>query len=53
MNGIILNPNDNNLKKYYKPKRFSIGPQVGYGLTGRGKLDFTIGLGLQYGIIQF
>lgn len=34
-------------------KRFSIGPNITYGLNSDGKLVFIGGIGLQYNLIQF
>jgi hypothetical protein len=36
-----------------KPKRFGIGPYIGYGLTPDFKLQPSIGISLQYNIIRF
>ena len=54
MDGVILDPSKNPvLRKYYKQKRFSIGPTIGYGLTSDMKFRPYIGIGINYGIIQF
>lgn len=34
-------------------KRFSIGPQIGYGLVINNKPSFYVGIGLQYNLISF
>jgi len=52
MDGVILDPSKNPvLRKYYKQKRFSIGPTIGYGLTSDMKFRPYIGIGINYGII--
>lgn len=54
MDGVILDPSKNPvLKKYFKQKKFSIGPTIGYGLTTDMKLKPYIGIGINYGFIQF
>lgn len=54
MDGVVFDPTKSDiLKKYYKPKKWSIGPQVGVGLTGDLKFRPYIGVGISYGIIQF
>lgn len=54
MDGVVFDPTDSKvLKRFYKQKRWSIGPYVGYGVTGTGKLQPSVGIGISYGIIQF
>ena len=54
MDGVVFDPTDSKvLKKYYKQKKWSIGPYVGYGVTSSGKLQPSVGIGITYGIIQF
>lgn len=54
MDGVVLDPSKNPLlKKYYKQKKWSIGPSVGFGFTREMKFSPTIGIGINYGIIQF
>lgn len=54
MDGVVFDPTDSKvLNKFYKKKKWSIGPYIGYGITGNGKLQPSIGIGISYGIIQF
>ena len=54
MDGVILDPSKNKLlKKYYKQKKWNLGPYIGVGLTSNMKFQPSIGLGISYGIIQF
>lgn len=41
------------IKKYVKPKRFSIGPYIGAGINGNLKPSIQIGIGINYSLIQF
>ena len=36
-----------------KIKRWSIGPYVGYGIDSNIKPNFTVGVGVQYGLLRF
>ena len=52
MDGVVFDPTDSKvLNKFYKKKKWSIGPYIGYGITGKGKLQPSIGIGISYGII--
>ena len=54
MDGVMFDPSKSKyLKKYYKQKKWSIGPTIGYGLSKDLKLTPYIGIGISYGIIQF
>ena len=54
MDGVVLDPSKNPLlKKYYKQKKWSIGPQIGIGVTKDKSIQPYLGIGLQYGIIHF
>lgn len=54
MDGVIFDPTKSKyLKKYYKQKKWSIGPTIGYGLSKDLKLTPYVGIGISYGIIQF
>lgn len=54
LNGVIIDPSQNSLlKKYYKQKKWSIGPMVGYGINNNGKLRPYLGIGISYGLLQF
>ena len=54
MDGVVLDPSKNPLlKKYYKQKKWSIGPSIGVGITKDKNISPYIGIGLQYGIIRF
>ena len=54
MDGVMFDPTKSKyLKKYYKQKKWSIGPTIGYGLSKDLKLTPYIGIGISYGIIQF
>lgn len=54
MDGVVFDPTKSSiLKKYYKTKRWHIGPQITYGITTDGKLRPTFGVGIGYGIINF
>ena len=54
MDGVILTPSDSKvLKKYFPKKRWSIGPQVGIGISKGMEVSPYIGLGISYGFIQF
>lgn len=37
----------------YRKKRFSIGPNLSYGFNSDGKSSIFLGLGVQYGLINF
>lgn len=54
MDGVVFDPTKSSiLKKYYKTKRWHIGPQITYGITADGKLRPTFGVGIGYGLINF
>lgn len=54
LNGVIVDPSQNSLlKKYYKQKKWSIGPMIGYGINNNGKLSPYLGIGISYGLLQF
>ena len=54
MDGVILDPSKSKLlKKYYKQKKWNLGPYIGAGLTKDMKFSPSIGIGVSYGIIQF
>lgn len=54
MDGVVFDPTESKvLKKYYKQKRWSIGPYVGYGITTDGTILPSVGIGISYGIIKF
>lgn len=54
MDGVVFDPTKSSvLKKFYKQKRWHIGPQVTYGITADGKLRPTFGVGIGYGLINF
>jgi len=52
--GFVIDPQKNDLiKSYFPPKRWGIGPIVGYGLSTGFKPSVFVGLGLQYNFIRF
>jgi hypothetical protein len=54
MDGVVLDPSKNPvLKKYYKQKKWSIGPSVGFGFTKDMLLSPYLGISLNYGFINF
>lgn len=54
MDGVVFDPTKSSvLKKYYKQKRWHIGPQITYGITADGKLRPTFGIGFGYGLFNF
>lgn len=54
MDGVVFDPTQSKvLKKYYKQKRFFLGPQITYGVTSDGKLRPTFGIGFGYGLFCF
>lgn len=54
LNGVVIDPTQSKLlKKFYKQKKWSLGPMVGYGVNADGKFNPYIGIGLSYGLIQF
>lgn len=54
MDGMILDPSKiSSFKKYYKKKHWSIGPTIGFGLTSDMIFKPYLGIGINYGIIQF
>ena len=54
MDAVVFDPTKSNvLKKYYKQKKWNVGPMVGYGLTSDLQFRPFIGIGISYGIIQF
>jgi hypothetical protein len=54
MDGVVLNPNENKvLKKYFKHKKWNIGPAVGIGLSKDMEVSPYLGVGISYGLIQF
>lgn len=54
LDGVMIDPTQSKvLKQYYKQKKWNIGPYVGYGITGDGKLRPSLGISISYGLIQF
>lgn len=54
MDGVVFDPTKSTVfKKYYKQKKWSVGPMIGYGLTSDLQFKPFIGIGISYGIIQF
>lgn len=54
IDGAVFDPSDSKvLKKYYKQKRWSLGPYIGVGVVTNGKFYPQLGIGLSYGIFQF
>lgn len=54
VNGVIIDPtNSDVLKSCFKPKKWSVGPQVGVGVGADLKLSPYIGVGITYGILQW
>jgi hypothetical protein len=54
IDGAIIDPKKHPIfKKYSKKKKIGIGPYVGIGINGVGKLSPQIGVGLQYNLIKF
>lgn len=54
VNGVIVDPTKSDvIKSYFKPKRWSVGPQVGVGVSSDLKITPYIGVGITYGILQW
>lgn len=56
IDGALIDPRESKvIKKFFPPKRWSIGPYIGYGLyVGNGiGLAPSVGISLQYGILQW
>lgn len=57
MDGALIDPkNSDVLKNLMKPKRWSLGTQVGYGVllhNGQINSGVYIGVGLQYNLFSF
>ena len=54
INGVIIDPAKSDvIKSCFKPKRWSVGPQVGIGVTSDLKISPYIGVGITYGILQW
>ena len=59
VNGALFDPRESEvIKKFFPPKKWSIGPYVGYGyyfdpMKARGGHGITIGVSVSYGIFQF
>ena len=54
INGVIIDPvNSDVIKSCFKPKRWSVGPQVGIGVDADLKFSPYIGVGITYGILQW
>ena len=53
-NGAVIDPTTSDvLKKYFKQKRWGIGPQVGVGVSRDLKFSPYIGIGIQYSVFTF
>lgn len=54
LDGVVFDPSDSKvLKKYQKPKKWSIGPSFGIGVGPEGKIQPVVSVGISYGIWQF
>lgn len=54
INSIMLDPTKSKvLSKYYKQKKWAVGPYIGVGINTKFQICPTIGVGLTYGIIHF
>lgn len=54
VNGVIVDPTKSDvIKSCFKPKRWSVGPQVGIGVSSDLKFSPYIGVGVTYGILQW
>jgi hypothetical protein len=54
IDGALVDPHKSEvLKRMFPPKKFGLGPVIGYGLNPTMKPGYFIGLGLQYNIIRF
>ena len=51
VNGALIDPQKSELiQSYFKPKRFTCGPQIGLGITTSLKPSIYIGFGIQYNL---
>jgi hypothetical protein len=54
IDGALVDPHKSDvLKRMFPPKKFGIGPIIGYGLNPTMKPGYFLGVGLQYNIIRF
>jgi len=54
IDGALVDPHKSEvLKKMFPPKKFGMGPVIGYGLTQDMKPGFYVGVGVQYNIIRW